>query len=202
MREEPCDWQARQKRRGFRSLLLQAGAAPALKRKRRGQAAIGGADVVAGAECAERRARAPGVIRSTISSRIIRTKRGVRPDGRGPDHVHAELAAQALSFHVQIVNHFQVIRDKPDRHDDHVAHSRGMLLPEPIADVGLEPRLRRRAATALKNQVPASRPAPRATSRLASRSCTSYCEPAAIACGILWAVNAIPAAGAGREKFA
>ena len=47
-----------------------------------------------------------------------------------------------------------MIGKKPDRRHDHVAYALGPGRAQPIADVGPEPRLAGRAATALIGQVP------------------------------------------------
>ncbi len=41
-------------------------------------------------------------------------------DRGGSQHVHAALAGDGLRFGVEIVDHFHVIGDESDGHDDHV----------------------------------------------------------------------------------
>ena len=119
----------------------------------------------------------------------------VSADGGGADHVDAELVAKLAGFRVEIVEHFQMVGDEADRRDDDVLQLGSVVLfAQEVADVRLEPRLLRRAAAALVDQVPVVSSDASATSRQASRSCNSYRQPSAIACGIECAVKMSDAA--------
>ena len=72
----------------------------------------------------------------------------------GSDHVDAQLVAESCDLHVEVVDDFQVLRQETDRRDDDVLDALGSQVADAIVDVGFEPRLRRRPAAALENQVP------------------------------------------------
>ena len=80
----------------------------------------------------------------------------MRADRRAAKHVEPDFVADLFGFDVQIVQHFDVVRNETDRHDDSVLHA--VCRPQfaqDDADVGLEPRLVGRTTAALIRELPA-----------------------------------------------
>lgn len=69
-------------------------------------------------------------------------------------HLHAELCRKLCRFYIEIVQNFQMIRNKPERRNQHVLHAFVVESAKMIQDVRTEPRLVRRPAPALKCQIP------------------------------------------------
>ena len=65
-----------------------------------------------------------------------------------------DIARGLAGFGVEIVDDFHMIGDKSDGSDDDFAARRQFL--EVLADIGSDPRLRRRSAAALVDQLPLS----------------------------------------------
>ena len=76
----------------------------------------------------------------------------ISPDRGNANHVHAELAGSVLSLDVEIEEHFEMVRDEPDRDDDHVLHAGRMQAVQLVENIGLEPRDMRRSAAALPGE--------------------------------------------------
>src|SRR5665811_1905313 len=75
------------------------------------------------------------------------------PDGRRALHSDSRLACDLRRFDIEIVEHFDVIAQKTDRHDYRCLR---VQAPKRILDVGVEPRLARTPAAALVGELPAA----------------------------------------------
>ena len=71
---------------------------------------------------------------------------------RGADHPWAEFLRESASFGIKIIEDFHMVRDEADGRDDHIPRARRVGLPQALADVRAEPRLRWRTAAALVDQ--------------------------------------------------
>ncbi len=103
---------------------------------------------------------------------------------------------------VEIVDHFHMIGDEGDRHDDEVLDPLGGRISSrrpPMS--GSMPGLRRRSAAALVRDMKSLRPTASETSRDDSRSCSSYLQLAAMEFGMLWAVKTSFAAARRSGRF-
>ena len=80
--------------------------------------------------------------------RRVRTHRGCA------NQVQAEFACQSRRLDIQVIQHFHVIGYKPERRNQNVRHAFTVQAPQMIQNVGAEPRLVRRSAAALKDQIP------------------------------------------------
>ena len=115
-------------------------------------AAIDGADIVAGAELAEEAAL--GILLEALLDQLPDHghKDRIGPDCGNANHVHAELLGTVLSLDVEVEEHFQMVRDEPDRSYDDVFHAGRMQVVQLIQNVGLEPRDVRWSAAALPGE--------------------------------------------------
>ena len=102
-------------------------------------------------------------MRSSISSRIMATKCGWLPTVAARTMFRPSSSHSCARFDVEIPEHFHVIGQEADRHDDHVARRAvGVQSAQRVADVGLEPGLSRRPAAALIGELVVARcPGPR-----------------------------------------
>ena len=119
------------------------------------EAAVLRANVVVGAHRAQR-----GTLRGVAHAFLDQLadhghEPRVRACSGGALHRDAKLVAQFGRFGVQVVEHFDVVGDEADRHDDKVRQvALRMKLFNAVAYVRLEPWLLGRAATALVDQLP------------------------------------------------
>src|SRR6185503_4044163 len=81
-------------------------------------------------------------------------KRRMRSGGRGAYEFHPQSACELLRFDIEIVNDLHVVRNKTNRRDDDVPNALIVKLFQMVANVGTEPRLRRRTTAALVDNLP------------------------------------------------
>jgi hypothetical protein len=80
---------------------------------------------------------------------------GIDADGCRALHSHAQPLAKLARLGVEVEQDLHMIRDKANRYDHQFAEvASRMQLFNPVADVGLQPRLVGRTATALVNKFP------------------------------------------------
>src|SRR5215212_6139505 len=103
-------------------------------------AAIDSADIVDGAELTEEAAL--GIFLEALFDQLPdhSHKDRIGPDRSNANHVHAELVGTVLSLDVEVEEHFQMVRDEPDRNYDHVFPAERMQVVQLVQNVGLEPR--------------------------------------------------------------
>src|SRR5215208_6028706 len=112
-------------------------------------AAIEGADIMAGAKLAQEAAL--GVLLKALLDQLPDhgNKDRVGPDRGNADHVHVQLVRPVLGLEVEIEEHFEMVRDEPDRDYDHVFGARLVQSVQLVQNVGLEPGDVRWTAAAL-----------------------------------------------------
>jgi hypothetical protein len=78
----------------------------------------------------------------------------MRPDRLCADELHAQFLGEGRRLGIEIVDHFQVIRNEPNRRDQHVRHTFPVQAAQVIENVRAKPRLIWPTAPALKHQIP------------------------------------------------
>src|SRR5262245_40316243 len=123
-------------------------------------AAVGGANIVAGAERAEGEAR--GIIGQALFDKLAdhAYEAAVGADSGGADEIEAEVGGFLPGFGVEVVDYFEVVGDEADGDGDNVGRARLLSsrhrcdFSERVANVGAKPGLVRRAAAALIDEPP------------------------------------------------
>src|SRR5215212_7614865 len=102
--------------------------------------AIDGADIVTGAQLSEE--AAPRIFLEALLDQLSDhgNKDRIGPNRGNANHVHAQLIGTALSLNVEIEEHFQMVRDEPDRNHDDIFHAGGMQAVQFVQNIRLEPR--------------------------------------------------------------
>ena len=81
----------------------------------------------------------------------------MRSNRSGTSHLHSEFSTEIAGLRVEVVDHFHVIGHESDRHNNNRFRPRGTNSAQMVKDVGFEPRLSWRSATALKYEwIPAA----------------------------------------------
>src|SRR5271157_4216898 len=128
------------------------------RRPRGRQAAVGGACVVTWPELAQIPALFRRGARDALADQLTKhpDEPAMRTHGPRANHRQAQLLAEVHRLHVEIIENFHVVGEKPDRMDDQGRCSPILQVPEVIENVGLEPGVLRPAASALIYQGPAA----------------------------------------------
>ena len=111
---------------------------------------------MAGAEAAQEAAL--GILLKALLDQLPDhgNKDRVGPDRGNPNHVHAQVVRSVLGLDVEIEEHFEMVRDEPDRDPDHVLYAGLVQSVQLVQNVGLEPWDVRWTAAALPSEPVAS----------------------------------------------
>jgi undecaprenyl-diphosphatase len=130
------------------ALLLRRSVLPRARPAGAREAAPGQADVVRGAETADRPARrAEQALFHELADG--RDERRMRSDGRRAHEADAELVGDGTRLDVEVVEHLDVVREEPERGEHDVLDAPLRDGTKVVADVGLEPGHLRGTAAAL-----------------------------------------------------
>ena len=97
----------------------------------------------------------------------------MNPGDPGPDHGQAQLFRPGEGFLVEVVQHFDMVREEADGLDDHLLDPLLLQGVEVLQDIRAKPGVARPSTPALVDERPAPEPIPAAsaTSRQVSSSC-------------------------------